>query len=360
LSAACSRGGDSILIGVAGPFSQARGLSMKQAAQLAADEVNAQGGVRGRKLQLLFVDDSGNEDVAVRVAREFYDNPRVVAVLGHLSSNASIVAGHIYGSGSTPLTMITPSASSPDLSGLSRYVFRVTPNDLHQGEQLARFARQQIGARRTGVIYINNDYGRGLRRAFTATFANLGGEIIEEDPYLPATTSLEPYLERMRSRGVDLLMLAAERPGAELALREMARLGLRWPVVGGDALSGIETLGSLAEGIHYSAVYMPEQPGPRNAAFVAAYARAYDGQRPDHRGAGAYDIVHLLVRAIAQVGSDRSAIREYVAQVGAGGRNTFEGVTGTIAFDALGDVPSKAVLVGVVRGGRLVPAGEAR
>src|SRR5437016_3525606 len=140
----------------------------------------------------------------------------------------------------------------------------------------------------------------------------------------------------MRQRGaVDVLVLAAERPGAELALREMQALKLSWPVIGGDALTGIEADGALAEGVHVSSAYLPDRPEDRNVTVVADYARAYPGQRPDHPGAGG------------------KAIRDDLAKVGRG-KPPFEGVTGTVAFDTNGDVPGKQVVIGVIRGGRLV------
>src|SRR6266567_4753014 len=306
---------------------------MLRAAQLAVNQINAKRGIRGRKLELRVVDDSGNEDTAVRVAEQLYADPAIVAVVGHLSSGPSLSAARVYGGGATPTPMISPSASSPDLSGMSPYVFRVCPSDLQHGPELARFAWHTLGARRAGIIYLNNDYGRGVRRTFTAEFARLGGTVLESDPYIPATASLEPYLSRMRRGGADVLLLAAERPGAELALREMRSLGLRWPVLGGDALTGIEADGALAEGMRLS--------------------RAYPGQRPDHRGAGAYDIMLLLARAIDKVGADRKAVRDYLARVGRG-QPPFEGVTGAIAFDRNGDVAGKTVVIGLVRDGRLV------
>src|SRR3989454_3507184 len=157
----------------------------------------------------------------------------------------------------------------------------------------------------------------------------------------------------MRLGGADVLVLATERPGAELALRELQALGLRWPVIGGDALTGIEADGPLAAGVHVSSAYLPDRPDERNRDFVAAYARAYQGQRPDHRGAGAYDIVRLLARAIQAGGPDRQAIRDYPVKVGRG-RPAFDGVTGAIAFDEHGDVAGKSVTIGVVQDGQLV------
>ena len=351
--AACSRPAGPVAIGLAGPFSQPRGASMLRAAQLAVSQVNARRAIRGRKLELRVVDDSGNEDTAVRVAEQLYADPAVVGVVGHLSSVTSLAAARVYGGGATPIAVISPSASSPDLAGINPYVFRVCPSDLQHGPQLARFAWQTLGARRAGVIYLNNDYGRGVRRTFAAEFARLGGTVLEADPYIPATASLEPYLSRMRRAGADVLLLAAERPGAELALREMRTLGLSWPVLGGDALTGIEADGSLAEGLRLSSAYLSDRGDERNAAFVADYARAFPGQRPDHRGAGAYDIVLLLARAIDRAGADRRAIRDYLARVGRG-QPPYDGVTGTIAFDGNGDAAGKTVVIGIVRNGRLV------
>ena len=353
--AACAAQRGPIVIGLAGPFSQPRGVSMQRSAELAVSEINIRGGVSSRPLELRVFDDSGNEDVALRVAQRLYDDPGVVAVIGHLTSGASKAAAQVYGGGDHPVVMISPSASSPDLSGISPWVFRVCPSDLRFGPRLARVAREELRARRVGVIYINNDYGRGVRQTFVTEFRRLGGEVVEQDPALASTPTIEPYLARMqRSGGVDALMLAVERGCAELALREMDRLGLHWPVLGGDALTGIEALGPLAEGVRVSLPYLPDRAGDANEAFVAAYSQAYPGQRPDHRGAAAYDIVHLLARALAEVGTDRHALRDYVAQVDSRTRPAYEGVTGQIAFDSLGDVPSKPVVIGVVRDGRMV------
>lgn len=342
------------MVGLAGPFSQPRGASMQHAAELAVKEINARGGVRGRQLALRIMDDSARPDVAIRIARALVDDPSVVAVIGHLTSGTSLAAGRVYGEARRPVVMISPSASSPDLSGVNPYVFRICPTDLSHGAQLARFARQTLGARRIGVIYVDDDYGRGLRLSFAAEFRRLGGEVVEEDPALSTTPSLEPYLSRLRQNGgVDAVMLATERGGAELALRDMVRIGVRWPALGGDALTGIETAGPIAEGVRLSTAYLVDRPGVRNDRFVEAYGRSYPDERPDHRGAGAYDIVQLLASVVTDVGTDRRVIRDRVARIGMDAP-AFEGVTGTIAFDARGDVPAKSVVIGAVRSGRLV------
>src|SRR3989454_7399098 len=248
---ACSGGSSRgpIVLGLAGPFSQPRGVSMQHATELAVKEINARGGIRGRPLVLRVMDDSARPEVAIRIAQQLADDPAVVAVVGHLTSSASLAAGRVYGEARRPLVMISPSASSPDLSGVNPYVFRVCPSDLSHGAQLARYARRMLSARRIGVIYLDDDYGRGLRLSFATEFRRLGGDGIEEDPMLSTTSSLEPYVSRLRqSGGVDALMLATDLGGAMLALREMGRAGVHWTTLGGDALSGIEKNRPMAVG----------------------------------------------------------------------------------------------------------------
>src|SRR5438094_5677073 len=162
---ACSGGSSRgpIVLGLAGPFSQPRGVSMQHATELAVKEINARGGIRGRPLVLRVMDDSGRPEVAIRIAQQLADDPAVVAVVGHLTSSASLAAGRVYGEARRPVVMISPSASSPDLSGINPFVFRACPSDVSHGAQLARYARHMLNARRVGVMYLDDDYGRGLR-----------------------------------------------------------------------------------------------------------------------------------------------------------------------------------------------------
>lgn len=329
---------------------------MRLAADLAIEEINRAGGVRGRPLELLVVDDSADAEVAARVARDLVMNPAVVAVVGHLTSSATIAAAPVYNRRDRPVAAITPSASNPTIGTLGPYTFRACPHDLVHGTRLARWAQERLAARRAGVLYLNDDYGRGMRAAFSQSFTALGGTVVSEDPYLLTVESFEPYLSRLRALGgVDVLMIAGFRTGAERILATLDSLDLEPTILGGDGLTGIERSAVGAEGVYISEAYLPDRPGRRNEAFVAAYRAAF-GDRPlDHRGATTYDIVYLLARAVAQAGPDREAIREYLAGVGTA-TPPFDGVTGVIAFDEDGEVPAKDVVIGVVRDGRIVTA----
>jgi len=356
LAAACNSSDEPIFLGLAGPLSEARASSMRLGAELALVQINQEGGVRGRPLRLVMRDDSANADVAVRVAQSFRDDSRIVAVIGHLNSGPTLTAAPIYGGGAHPLVAISPSASSPEISGASPYVFRICPDDLAHGAQLAAWAREQMGITRVAILFENSTYGRGVRNSFRDNFTRRGGQIVSEDPYSASLPSFEPYLTRIRVRGnPDAVLIAGARQEAERIVRTMDSIGTRYPIMGGDGLSGIETSDLDVEGVLISSAYLPDLPGSRNEEFVSAYRRAYGDRSLDHRGAGAYDIVYLLAQAIDAVGTDRRAIRDYLASIGTRSAR-FEGVTGPIAFDANGNVTGKAVAIGVVRNRRLVAA----
>jgi branched-chain amino acid transport system substrate-binding protein len=339
-----------VAIGIAGPFSEARGRAMLQASRLAVNEINAAGGVSGRPLELVVQDDSAQPARAIAIATAFRADRRIVAVIGHLTSATTIAAAGIYNDARDPLLAISPSASNPDLSGTGRFVFRACATDLAHGPALARYAFERLRATNAAVLFLNDEYGRGLAQSFAEEFQLLGGTIVAQDPVLPGV-DVTPFLERLaREGGAQVLVLAGDRATATAVLRAQRAQGLTLPVIGGDGLAGIEAEGGLAEGVVITTNYLPDLPSERNAAFLRAYAAAYPGEQPDHRGAGAYDAVHLVAAALREGGPRRAALRDAVA------RTVYEGVTGRITFDERGDVPDKVVHVGVVRGGRLVAA----
>ncbi len=354
----CQGGRAPILIGLAGPFSQPRGRSMKLAAELAVQEINRAGGVNGRPLALDVEDDSASSARAIAVASKLRDSTSVVAVVGHLTSGTTIAAADIYNGGTNPVAAISPSASNPDLTGIGRYTFRVCATDLVHGTTLARYAARDLGARNAVVIYQNDDYGRGILGTFSEEFRRLGGRIVAQDPVLLTTQDLGPYLERIQRDGrAQVLMVATERVPAVAVLRQARARGINLPIIGGDALTGIEAEGAIADGVRLTSNYLPDKPGERNAAFLRAYAAASGGEKPDHRGAGAYDAVYLIADAIrAAGGTNRARVQQALAQLGHL-RPAYDGVTGRITFDERGDVPGKPVLVGAVRGGHIVLAG---
>lgn len=346
----CGRG-EPILIGLAGPVKQPRGISMEQGARLAVEEINRAGGVRGRLLELVVRDDAGENQQAIEVAGELRAISSIAAVIGHLNSGPTIVAGKVYNAGDDPVVAISPSASSPQVTGIGPWMYRVCPTDDEHGGAIARYLTRNLRLRRVAAIYLNDAYGRGVFNAFRTEFEQQEGAVITPYAVLPgADASLIAEHVASLSRA-EAIVLATDRTTALPLLRALRARGVALPILGGDGLTGIEAEGAIAEGVFVSAAYLAQRPGESNSAFVRAYGTAYAGAFPDHRAAGAYDVVHLLAKVIGEVGTGRDRIRTALDRVT--GQSAFEGVTGSIKFDLNGDAEAKSVLVGVIRAGRL-------
>ena len=342
--------GGTVRIGLAGAFDDPIGRPMQLAAELAVSEINAGGGIGGQKLELVEKNDYADPDSAVVVANALYSSD-VSAVIGHLFSGTTLAAAPVYNSGNDPVVAVSPSSSSPEVSGAGPWTFRVCPSDDAHGAALARWARDRLGLVRGTVLYLNNEYGRGVRQRFVDEFTRRGGELIAESPYLGDKPDVSAYLDRMVKDGrSQFLVIAGNRPEAEEILQQAHRRGINVPVLGGDGLEGIEGAGSLAEGVYTSMAYISLLDTPANRKFVAAYRSRYpDAPAPNQPAAATYDAVYLLRDVIAKSGPSRRSVRDGVNKVNPA--NPFQGVTGAIAFDSLGDVPNRQVYIGVVHGG---------
>jgi branched-chain amino acid transport system substrate-binding protein len=334
------------------------GVPMKRAAELAVEEINAAGGIEGRPIELIQRDDYADPDSAVFVATDLYE-AGVSAVIGHLFSGTTLAAAPVYNGGSHPVAAISPSSSSPDISTAGDYTFRICPSDLAHGAALARWAHDTLGLDRGAVLYLNDQYGRGVRQIFVREFTRRGGELVAIEPYLGVTPEVGPYLDRLVKLGrVDFLMVAGNRGEAEEILRQARERGLNFPVLGGDGLEGIEEAGAIAEGVYLSSAYLPTIATPTNKAFLQAYRKKFPGAGlPNQPAAATYDAVYLLRDVIARAGAEREEIRRVLAKVGSD-IPPFKGVTGTVAFDLRGDVPNQAVYIGMVQDGLVRLAGR--
>jgi branched-chain amino acid transport system substrate-binding protein len=353
LLGACRFSHEPIRIGLAGSLSDPVGIPMKRAAELAVEEINARGGVQGRLLELVERDDYADPDSAVFVATDLYED-NVSAVIGHLFSGTTLAASPVYNGGSDPVAAISPSSSSPEISSAGDYTFRICPSDLAHGVALARWVYDTLGLRRGAVLYLNDQYGRGVRQTFVRDYLRRGGELISIDPYLGEAPDVGPYLDRMVKIGrVQFLLVAGNRGEAEQILRQARSRGLQMPVLGGDGLEGIEEAGAIADGVYLSAAYLPTLSTPSNRTFLQAYRKKFPGTGlPNQPAAATYDAVYLLREVFAKAGSKRADVRRVLSQVGTT-QPAFKGVTGTVAFDMRGDVPNQAVYIGLVRDGEV-------
>lgn len=338
----CGAGDSELVIGAAGAWTESNTEMTRWGLELAVEHSKARG--RGRPLSLLMLDDSGTGTAAVRVAAQFVADPRVVGVVGHLNSAPMLVAARVYDGN---LAAVSPSASSPDLSGISPWVFRTIPSDSSSGAALARFAIR-LG-KRAAVIYENDSYGRGLADAFRRHFT---GEVVSVDPISSTPGDYAPFVAYYAQLArPDLVFVAGVDATGRALLREAQRQRFAANFLGGDGWIGVADDTSAAEGAY---VGVPFDPADRRAAaraFVEAFRRRF-GRAPDAYAALAYDAAMVMADAANAVGGNRKRVRDHLASLGE--RGGYAGVTGRIRFDRMGDPERREIVMTRVHNGALI------
>ncbi|HEX3867354.1 MAG TPA: ABC transporter substrate-binding protein [Gemmatimonadaceae bacterium] len=342
-SCAHARSGN-VVFGAAGPWTQAYGHANKNGIELALEEINAQSGwAGGRRLEIIFADDSGSGVRASQIAQQFVDSAPIVAVVGHVTSGAMVSAAHVY---DKHLAAVATTATSPSLTGISPWAFRVIPSDSANGMTIARFANAR-DRKRAAILYENTAYGRGLAENFRKSFA---GQIVSIDPIGEgADHGLEAFVSWYKRERPDVVFVAGTDASGLAFLQEARRQQLDADLIGGD---GWQTLApsAAAEGVYVGAPFSAQDPRAAVQTFVAAYRRKFNAT-PDGNAALAYDATKLLAAAVEQVGPDRSKIRDYLA--GLTETTAFHGVTGTIRFRPDGDPIGKEFVMTRVHQGAL-------
>jgi branched-chain amino acid transport system substrate-binding protein len=351
LVAACSKGGDSYTVGAAGPWKESYGVMSRRGIDLAVDEINRAGGINGTPLKISARDDEANGSRAAAIAQEFVGNPKVLAVIGHVNSGAMLAAARIYDG---QLAAVATTASSPDLTGVSSWTFRVISSDSLNGVILARFA-SRIGGNSTefkqaSVLYENDSYGRGLADAFRKAFR---GTIISFDP-ISENVDPEPFVSFIKMKQPGIVFVAGRENSALRILREAKRQGVDAVFIGGDGWQGIVGDAVAAEGAYVGTSFNAEDPAPEVQRFVRAFSARYQA-KPDAFAALAYDATHLIAQALAKNGRSREGVREYLRSLKA--TNAYQGVTGPVYFNDSGDPIGMGFHVAQVMDGMLVSGG---
>jgi branched-chain amino acid transport system substrate-binding protein len=348
LLTSCSRptgAGSEIGIGVALDPKRAGMQSIYNGVELAVTQLNGQRG-NSRPLRMI----KGPADVSdpIRIADTLRSNPLVVGVVGHPESGTTLAAIDEYADagndGRNGVVAISPTGTSPALSGANRWLFRVCPSDVQSSRAVARYLLDSLHARRASVIYRNDSYGKDWAKSFGEAYRAGNGVIVQRDPYLQGATAWDAYAGYLKQLRPDVLLFPGSQEDALDALRAMRAAGVTTPLIGGDATSGLEANADEFPGVRYTAFFLARRAtSPEAKAFVAAYTATFK-EEPDQRAALAYDAAMLIGEGVAEVGADRAKIRDYVESIGRD-RPAMAGAAGPIAFDANHDALNKPVVI---------------
>lgn len=340
-----------VVVGAAFPWEARQNVLYWQGMQMAVEEVNAAGGVLGRRLSILRLDDREDLDQGRLIAQQFGSNPDVMAVIGHLQSYVTVPAAAVYDLSGLVLISATSTSNELTAHGYHR-VFRTIFTDDAAGKSLAEYALAH-GYRRPAIYYSRDEYGRGLANAFEETIVAGEGRVADRRPYDPNApanpTSAQQTAEAWVTLEPDAVFLAGQDEPAGLLVAELRRRGIDVPLLGSDAIGTpgyIQRAGAAAEGTVIAAPFHPGDPSPQARRFTEAFRRRYK-RDPDVAAALAYDAVHVLVEGMKlanSVAPERVAPALHTL-------TGFPGVTGTLSFDAAGNLAGAPVGKVVVRNG---------
>jgi branched-chain amino acid transport system substrate-binding protein len=345
--------GDSVAIGIALNPQRPGMRSIYDGAELAIAMLNVEQRERGGR-PFTARRTPANVTSAVEVATLLRDDPTVLGVVGHPESGTTLDALPVYSDaehdGANAVVAISPTGTSPALSGRSPWLFRVTPSDVAISRAVARYVADTLKALRAAVIYRNDAYGRDWTTAFIAAYGERGGVVVQRDPYLAGITEWPAYAEYLKQVRPSVLLFPGSAEDAEQALRAMRAAGADVPFLGGDATAALASNGEFA-GARFVSMFVPERVTTESGrAFVAAFEHRF-GRPPDPRAAMAYDATMLIGRAVLAVGpgATRRAVRDHIEGVGTR-TSPVEGVAGPISFDARHDVVGRHVSIAQVLG----------
>lgn len=357
-AARAARGEGDVVIGAAWPWAAHRDVLYGQGMELAVEELNAAGGVLGRRVRILRADDEESVERGRLVAQEFARNPEVVAVIGHLQSYVTVPAAAIYDL--SGLVLVSATATSPELTskGYPR-VFRTIFNDTEVGRQMARLGVAR-GHRRFVIYYARDEYGRGLANAFEEEAVTRGAVVVNRQSYDPNLSAnplgAEQTVSGWSSLDFDAVFIAGHDRQAGLLAGKLRQQGVRAVILGSDALATptfLRTGGEAVEGAVIATPFHPDHPEPASRSFSRAFRARY-GSDPDVGAALGYDAVRVLAHAIREAGTtdpERMAAALHAV-------HDWPGATGRFSFDRAGNLVGMPILTLVVRGGRFEYLGD--
>lgn len=338
-------GDEAIKIGEVNPITGAigqYGTTCHQGIQLAAEQVNANGGVLGRQIELVTEDNQSKPGETATIIRKFLAQDKVVAIIGDLTSSGTLEGGPIAQAAKIP--MVSPLATNPKVTEIGDYIFRVCFIDEFQGRLMARFALENLHAKSAATLTdTKQDYSVGLTGFFTEAFANGAGRIVREQTYISGDTDFRAQLTSIKAVEPEVVFVPGYYPEVGIILKEARQLGLTIPFIGCEAWDNptlLQVAGKAANGCYFSNQFSSSDPAPVVQEFDKTYSAKY-GTLPDNFAALGYDAASVVLDAIRRAGSsDPTAIRDALAAT-----KDHPGVSGNITIDAKRNASKPAVIM---------------
>ena len=306
------------------------GQSTDHGIQIAVDEINKAGGVLGRPIKVIVEDTQSKPETAKTAVLKLINQDHVVALLGEIASSRTLAAAPDAQRAKIP--MITPGSTNPTVTQKGDYIFRICFIDPFQGQVMARFAANELHAKKAAILTdIKNDYSVGLAKFFKDEFVKLGGTVVKEASYAEGDADFKAQLTSIKDSNPDILVVPGYYTEVGMIANQSKDLNLKVPMLGGDGWDSNKTLeigGKAIEGSYFTNHYAADDPNPIVQDFIKKYKSLYH-ETPDAMAALGYDSMRVLADSIKRAGSDNpTKIRDAIAQT-----KDYPAVTGNVTID---------------------------
>jgi branched-chain amino acid transport system substrate-binding protein len=338
------------LFGVVAPFSGQEGASLygkniKQAVELALSEINARGGMNGRKMAAVYEDDQLQASVAVGAVQKLISGGRISVVIGPVASSSTIAASKVAEQNHTIL--ISPSSTANNISGMSPWVFRTIAPDNFEAEKMVRYARAK-GYHRIGIAYVDNAGTKGPAAVFRNTFDSQDSHVVAFEEIPQGVTDVRVQVSKLAKSKPDAVYLLGYALELGAMIKQFREQDKMTPILSFQVMEEPkvrEIAGDAAEGVIFTTptIYGNFATG-RQKAFIAAYHSRY-GEEPGIFAANAYDAVFILEEVVKKYGSTPEKIRDGLRQV-----RGFDGASGRFDINDKGDSNQEPRLMYIKKG----------
>jgi len=322
------------------------GIPPLRGAELAVQEINSSNFLNS-KISLIVEDGKCDPKEGVSAFNKLVSINKVRLIMGEVCSSVTLAIAPI--AEKNKILLISPASTNPKISEAGDYIFRVIPSDALRGKVFAEYVFNK-GYRKVGIIYINNEGGKGNRDSFKKRFEELGGQIVIEERYEPGATDMRTQLTKIKNVYPEVVMVVSYPSDTPILMKQAKELGLNTPLYfQTEAVEDPNVLreaGNAAEGVIY--ILPAPAEGEKPNEFIQRYEKAY-GKKPELFAAEAYDIIWLIANAIKETGkTDPTSIKDYLYTV-----KDYPGASGVITFDKNGDV-LKPMAIKTIKNGKPV------
>ncbi|WP_367874057.1 ABC transporter substrate-binding protein [Luteolibacter sp. Populi] len=344
-------GGDTIKVGEFASLTGKEatfGMSSHEGTLLAIEEVNATGGVLGKKVELLTEDDQSKPGEPANAVNKLISKDSVVAILGEVASSRSLEAAPICQQSQIP--MISPASTNPSVTQAGDYVFRACFTDPFQGAALANFSTGTLKATKVAMLTdVKSDYSKGLAKCFKDKFLANGGTLTTELDYNGGDKDFKAQLTTIKNGNPQAVFVPGYYTDVALIAIQAKQIGLTVPLFGGDGWESSVLLDIGKDdmnGNYFSTHCAADQGTPKMTAFVESYKKRFNGKVPDAMAVLGYDSAMLLADAIKRAGTTEGPkLRDAIAAT-----KDFEGVSGKFSLNADRDAVKALVFIKIEGG----------